>query len=255
MTRIQLRFGLGAMIGLVALALPAVAPAASHEVRATGTVIAEVQYRDGDGMLQPLADVEVFMWAGVPRYGCTDDDGMVVFSDVATGVDLISATGVGVSTANCANADFLNPDTGKKMFNEFWNGHHGVRAFDPFQVGSGEESTITFEVQTPTNQKTVCGGVLTTIDGTNGADVIQGTSGDDVINGLGGKDVIDGGGGNDIICGGNGNDKLYGNGGDDWLFGESGKDRLFGDAGEDTLFGGPKTDRCRTGETLFSCER
>ena len=255
MKRTRLRFGFGMVVGMLALALPAVAPAATDGVRANnGTVIAKVQYRDAAGSLQPLADVEVFLWAGAARYACTDANGEAEFSDVAVGVDLMSATGFGVSTMNCANAQFLNPDTGKRMFNEFWDGHHGVRVFDHFQVDSGEERTIMFEVQTPNNQKTVCAGLLTTIIGTSGPDVIQGTSGDDVINGLAGKDVIHGNGGDDTICGGGGRDKLYGDAGDDWLFGENGRDRLFGNAGDDLLHGGPLSDRCRTGETLISCE-
>ena len=256
MKRTRLRFGFGMVVGMLALALPAVAPAATDGVRANdGTVIAKVQYRDAAGSLQPLADVEVFLWDGAARYACTDADGEAEFSDVAAGVDLMSATGVGGGSGlNCANSEFLNPETGRRMLNVFWDDHHGVRVFDNFQVGADEQTTITYTVRTPSNQKTVCGGMVTTIVGTNGADVIQGTPGDDVIDGRGGNDVIDGNGGNDNICGGNGRDRLYGDDGDDWLFGERGKDRLFGESGDDLLFGGPLADRCRTGEFLFSCE-
>ena len=236
------------------MALSAV-PAASADTKAgTGTVVATVRYRDSGGDLQPLAGVEVFLWDGEANYACTDADGKATFLGVEAGVNLISATGPAVSEMGCTNSEFLNPETGKRMFAVFWKNHHGVRAFDNFQVGAGEQKSIKFTARTPSNQTKVCGGMLTTIVGTNGVDVIQGTTGDDVIDGRRGNDVIDGNGGNDIICGGPGRDRLYGGTGDDWLFGEAGKDRLFGEAGHDVLNGGPLADRCRTGELLFSCE-
>ena len=242
---IRPRFGFVVMVGMLSLALPAVAPAASPGPRANGTVIAEVQYRDTAGSLQPLAGVEVFLSDGAAHYACTDATGTATFSGVASNTDLISATGFGVSDLNCANAEFLNPETGRRMFSVFWNNHHGVSVFDNFQVGSNEQTTITFNVRTPANQTTVCGGRVTTIVGTNGPDVIDGRGGNDVINGMGG---------NDFICGGNGRDTLHGDDGNDCVFGERGKDRLFGDALHDFLFGGPRADRCRTGEFLNSCE-
>jgi Ca2+-binding RTX toxin-like protein len=49
-----------------------------------------------------------------------------------------------------------------------------------------------------------------TINGTNGNDLILGGSGIDTINGLDGSDCILGGGGADIINGGNGNDVCIG---------------------------------------------
>ena len=242
------------VVVLALMALSAV-PAASADTKAdTGTVVATVRYRDSGGDLQPLADVEVFLWDGAVHYLCTDADGKATFLGVEAGVDLIAATAPAVSEMGCTNSEFLNPETGERMFAVFWKNHHGALEFDNFQVGAGEQKSIKFTARTPSDQTTVCGGMLTTIVGTNGLDVIQGTTGDDVIDGRGGNDVIYGKGGHDIICGGSGRDRLYGGPGDDWLLGEAGRDRLFGEAGDDVLHGGLLADRCRTGELLFSCE-
>lgn len=108
-----------------------------------------------------------------------------------------------------------------------------------------------------------CNGLVATIVGTSGDDVIVGTSGDDVIVGLGGRDVIRGRGGNDTICGGRGPDSIYGGSGADLLFGNKGGDLLFGGRGHDTLVGnkgfdglsaGGGTDQCVTGEYFRGCE-
>ena len=257
MTPTRLRSTLGLLIGVAVLALPTIAPAApSARGLASGTVIAKVQFRDAAGTLQPLADVEVFLLAGPAgaMYACTNAKGKATFQNVPANEDLLSATGVGLSAENCANREFLNPDTGKKMFNVFYKQHHGVVEFDSFQVAPGETTTIRFKTKTPKNQKKVCGGMMVTRLGTSAGETINGTPGNDVINALAGNDTVNGMGGNDIICSGRGADKLYGGDDDDWLFGEGGKDRLYGEAGFDHLFGGPATDRCYTGEKLYSCE-
>ncbi|SDE10463.1 calcium-binding protein [Nocardioides lianchengensis] len=90
-------------------------------------------------------------------------------------------------------------------------------------------------------------GVVCTIVGTQGRDVLQGTRGRDVICGRGGNDVIDGRGGNDLLDGGAGNDRLAGAGGDDVLVGGTGRDRLDGATGNDRALGGPGDDRIEGG--------
>ncbi|MGY1796097.1 ExeM/NucH family extracellular endonuclease [Geodermatophilus sp. SYSU D00525] len=87
-----------------------------------------------------------------------------------------------------------------------------------------------------------CNGLLPTIKGDDGPDVLQGTNGVDVIMGLGGDDVITGGNGDDVVCGGAGDDRLSGENGNDRLSGGFGDDRLDGGNGDDTLVGGPGTD-------------
>jgi predicted extracellular nuclease len=84
-----------------------------------------------------------------------------------------------------------------------------------------------------------CQGLLPTITGTDGADVLRGTNGVDVIMGLGGNDTITGGNADDVICGGAGNDRLTGDNGNDVLVGGFGDDTLEGANGDDTLIGGP----------------
>ena len=87
-----------------------------------------------------------------------------------------------------------------------------------------------------------CGGLVPTIRGTNGDDVLQGTNKRDVMMGLGGNDVIRGGNGDDLICGGAGTDVVEGGNGQDVVLGGFGDDVLHGDNGDDHLVGGPGTD-------------
>ena len=87
-----------------------------------------------------------------------------------------------------------------------------------------------------------CNGLLPTITGTTGPDVLTGTDEIDVIMGLGGADTIHGGNASDVVCGGAGDDIVSGDNGDDVLLGGFGADRLAGGNGDDTLIGGPDVD-------------
>ncbi|ABS05078.1 ExeM/NucH family extracellular endonuclease [Kineococcus radiotolerans] len=87
-----------------------------------------------------------------------------------------------------------------------------------------------------------CQGLVPTIRGTAGDDVLKGTNGRDVVVGLGGNDVITGGNGDDVLCGGDGDDRISGGNGDDVLVGGTGKDVLNGDNGSDRLLGGAGVD-------------
>jgi Ca2+-binding RTX toxin-like protein len=80
------------------------------------------------------------------------------------------------------------------------------------------------------------------IIGTEGSDVIVGLDGNDILIGLGGQDFICGGPGNDVISGGRGNDRLHGEDGNDSIAGQDGDDELVGDGGEDLLAGGSGKD-------------
>jgi predicted extracellular nuclease len=92
-----------------------------------------------------------------------------------------------------------------------------------------------------------CHGLLPTIRGTDGDDLLLGGFGRDVIMGLGGDDVIADLFGNDVICGGTGDDTVFGGFGDDVILGGYGDDLLSGDFGSDALIGGPGTDRLYQG--------
>jgi len=81
-----------------------------------------------------------------------------------------------------------------------------------------------------------CLGVLATLWGTAGADVLYGTGGNDVIAGLGGDDLIYGLAGDDVMCGGDGDDTIYGGAGKDVLdSGEGAANRLYGQRGRDRI--------------------
>jgi uncharacterized repeat protein (TIGR01451 family) len=151
------------------------------------------------------------------------------------------------------------------------------------RIAANEPDMITADntVSTTTAVGVVCDGLLATIVGTSGDDVLTGTNGSDVIHGLGGDDTINGGAGADVICGGKGNDVLHGGigsysdrlfggdghdrlsggSGDDTLFGDAGNDRLFGGNGDDSLNGGTEDDLCDGGadsatgnDTATDCE-
>lgn len=93
-----------------------------------------------------------------------------------------------------------------------------------------------------------CRGILATIVGTEGPDVIHGTEFRDVIMGLGGDDIIFGYGGNDLICAGDGNDTVYGGDGRDKIYGDDGDDTLYGEKGSDWLYGGKGADNLQGGK-------
>jgi Ca2+-binding RTX toxin-like protein len=101
-----------------------------------------------------------------------------------------------------------------------------------------------------------CAGLIPTVVGTTGndvinasafADVISTLAGNDTVLGLGAKDVVCGGPGRDRLNGGPGNDRLFGGQGKDRLLGKAGRDRLLGQAGRDTLIGGKGKDKLRGG--------
>jgi uncharacterized protein len=100
-----------------------------------------------------------------------------------------------------------------------------------------------------------CQGLVPTLVGTNGPDVLVGTAGPDVIMGLGGNDLISGGKGEDVVCGGAGDDRLAGDDGEDVLSGGFGNDLLEGGAGDDTLIGGPDSDVLTQGKGEGSAEQ
>jgi len=242
---------------LVVLGLIAGGTAAATEPEATGlgTVRAVVKYLDGSEVRQPLSGVEVFLFGGgAAHYACTDANGVAGFKNLPPGSNYISATGVSVNEPRCANDLFLNPDTGKKMFAVFWQGHSGVRQFDTFDVNADEVTRLTYVVRTARGQARVCGGFRATWIGTAGPDTYGGTVGNDVISGRGGADILGGGPGNDIICGMTGPDQLSGGRGDDFLLGEGGRDILIGGMDTDIALGGALTDMCDA-ETEFDCER
>ncbi|PRY14453.1 ExeM/NucH family extracellular endonuclease [Kineococcus rhizosphaerae] len=117
-----------------------------------------------------------------------------------------------------------------------YTGDEALYAPDPYR--SSDHDPVVFGIDLDER----CQGLVPTIRGTAGDDVLTGTNGRDVVAGLGGNDVISGGNGDDVICGGAGDDVVSGGNGDDVLVGGFGQDRLRGDNGDDVLIGGPGTD-------------
>ena len=109
-----------------------------------------------------------------------------------------------------------------------------------FQAGVDRVAIASADIDCP-------GGLVPTIVGTSGPDVIAAGPANDVIFGGGGDDRISGGGGNDVICGGAGNDQISGGDGNDTVYGGPGADSASGDAGNDRLFGGLGNDRLAAG--------
>ncbi|MET0763983.1 MAG: ExeM/NucH family extracellular endonuclease [Blastococcus sp.] len=117
-----------------------------------------------------------------------------------------------------------------------YDGDPALYATNPFRSSDHDPLVLGIDLEER------CQGLLPTIKGTNGNEVLAGTNKVDVIMGLGGNDVITGGNDKDVICGGAGNDTLTGDNGDDVLSGGFGDDTLNGANGDDTLIGGPGTD-------------
>lgn len=109
--------------------------------------------------------------------------------------------------------------------------------------GAGQAPDYGGQPPTAPGVPLVCNGVLATIVGTDGDDVIQGTAGRDVISAGKGNDIVKGVRGDDRICGGEGDDRLEGGDGDDVIFGEDGDDDIRGHAGNDRLFGRAGNDQ------------
>jgi predicted extracellular nuclease len=117
-----------------------------------------------------------------------------------------------------------------------YTGDDALYAANPYR--SSDHDPVVFGIDLDER----CEGLVPTLRGTAGDDVLTGTSGRDVVVGLGGNDVISGGNGDDVICGGAGNDRISGGNGDDVLLGGFGDDRLAGDNGSDRLLGGAGDD-------------
>lgn len=104
-------------------------------------------------------------------------------------------------------------------------------------------ASVVITTATPVGAQTLlCNGLVATIVGTAGADVLTGTPGDDVIVSLGGNDRVFAGRGDDTVCTGPGNDFAKGQQGSDELFMGAGRDIAFGNAGGDFINGGPGND-------------
>ena len=100
-----------------------------------------------------------------------------------------------------------------------------------------------------------CNGLVPTILGTDGNDVLRGTNGRDVVVARGGDDVVTGANGDDVLCGNLGADRLAGDNGADVLLGGAGADTLDGGNGDDRLLGGTGADELTTSRGADATEQ
>lgn len=269
------------LLGLLLAAVPVAAGAGAPRQDETGTVRAVVSYRDATGNRVRLAGVEVLLLevtpaveptpspkvtltarhmgpilhpGGYERYACTNASGVAVFPNLSTATVYWAVTGVG-HPGVCANAEFLNPSTGRKMLSVDSNGVYGGGEYAPFAVAPGEVTTIHMFARSPRQQQEICAGFYVTLPGTPGDDVIVGTAGPDVISAGEGNDQVHAEGGWDVVCAGRGNDVVYGGIDPDMVFGDEGRDLIKTQSGVDWAFGGTGTDTCRDAELTAGCEK
>jgi Ca2+-binding RTX toxin-like protein len=194
---------------------------------AFGDILAFTLDDDADGTLSNLktyADMDLGPWpvtAQVPagwrvaNVACTDPDG-------GTTVDKASAR---------ANVDLDDGETVSCTF-----------TIEPIPVAPPSAT---------------CNGKAATIVAQPGVSSVRGTQGADVIVALAGNVRIDGRGGNDTICAGPGDNIINGGGGADWIDagdgtntvdGGAGNDAIIAGSGNDTLLGGTGNDDVSAGD-------
>jgi predicted extracellular nuclease len=123
-----------------------------------------------------------------------------------------------------------------------YTGDPDLYAGDPYRSSDHDPLVVGIDLEER------CQGLVPTIRGTEGDDVLRGSNGRDVVMGLGGDDVLHGGNADDVLCGGAGRDAVAGDNGADVLVGGLGDDVLDGGNGDDALVGGPGEDALEEGE-------
>jgi uncharacterized repeat protein (TIGR01451 family) len=227
---------------------------------------------------------------GVENLGPAPATGVAVTDNLPKGVDLVSATGPAGACAaqggkvtcafgalapvgvNYGGAEVTATIVVVPRVTGTIRNTASVKGDQKDPVNSNNKATTSTRVLgAPT-----CRGVVATISGTGGADVLLGTPGPDVIVALGGNDRIVSRAGRDLVCAGGGADfiaagtaadrafagagpdRLLGRGGPDLLKGAGGNDVLKGGRGADRLRGGRGSDRCLGGpgaDSVRGCER
>ncbi|MFD3448655.1 ExeM/NucH family extracellular endonuclease [Microbacteriaceae bacterium 4G12] len=189
--------------------------------------------------------IEELRNAGLVDLGTAFDEGRYsyVFDDKSGSLDHALATAE--LTAKVTDLTHWNINA-VESFAYQYTGDPALYAPNPYR--SSDHDPLVFGVDLDER----CTGLVPTIVGTAGDDVLTGTSGNDVIMGLGGNDTIVGGNGDDVICGGAGDDRITGANGADTLLGGFGDDLLDGGNGDDRLIGGPGEDRLVQGKGIGS---
>ena len=123
-----------------------------------------------------------------------------------------------------------------------YTGDPDLYAADPYRSSDHDPLVVGIDLEER------CQGLVPTIRGTEGDEVLRGSNGRDVVMGLGGDDVLHGGNADDVLCGGAGEDAVAGGNGADVLVGGLGDDVLDGGNGDDALVGGPGEDVLEEGQ-------
>jgi predicted extracellular nuclease len=179
--------------------------------------------------------IETLRGAGFADLGETHDPGRYsyVFDELSGSLDhALASTSFAAKVTDLVHWNI----NAVESFAYQYTGDPALYAVNPFRSSDHDPLLLGLDLQAR------CGGLVPTIVGTEGNDVLVGTNKPDVILGLGGNDVILGGNGDDVICGGLGNDLISGDNGDDVVLGGFGNDWLAGGNGRDRLVGGPGQD-------------
>lgn len=179
--------------------------------------------------------VQLLRGAGFTDLGERFDPGRYSYVFQSQSGSLDHALATAELTAKVTDAGHWNVNSGESSAYQY-NGDPALYAADPYRSSDHDPLVVGIDLEER------CAGLLPTLRGTPGDDVLRGTDGPDVIIGLGGDDTISGANGDDVLCGGAGDDGLAGGNGADTLLGGFGADALDGGNGEDTLIGGPGED-------------
>ncbi|WP_432496898.1 ExeM/NucH family extracellular endonuclease [Kineococcus auxinigenes] len=228
-----------------------------RQARSLADFLERLRADSGDADVVALGDfnaytqedpIEALREAGLTDLGSEFDEGGYSYVFDALSGSLDHALASEALTAKVTDATHWNINS-VESFAYQYTGDEALYAANPYRSSDHDPIVVGIDlVET-------CQGLVPTIRGTAGNDVLKGTNRRDVIMGLGGNDVITGGNGEDVLCGGAGDDRLAGGNGDDALLGGFGQDRLAGDNGSDALVGGPGRDRLDQGRGKGSQEQ
>ncbi|MGY1723693.1 ExeM/NucH family extracellular endonuclease [Blastococcus sp. SYSU DS0533] len=218
---------------------------------------AELQESTGDRDVVLMGDLNAYTQedpiqlledAGWTDLGLRFDEGSYsyVFDDMSGSLDHALATAE--LTAKVTDVTHWNINAVESFAYQYY-GDPALYAADPYRSSDHDPLVLGIDLAER------CQGLVPTVVGTDGDDVLPGTNQADVIMGLGGDDVLAGLNGEDVICGGAGDDRLAGGNGEDVLSGGFGADELAGDNGADVVVGGPGADRLDQGRGSGSEEQ
>ncbi len=206
----------------------------------------------GDGDVVAMGDfnaysqedpIQVLAGAGLTDLGAALDEGHYSYVFDALSGSLDHALATAPLTAKVTGATHWNVNSVESVAYQY-TGDPALYAPDPYRASDHDPLVVGIDLTER------CNGLVPTLVGTPGDDLLRGTDAVDVLMGLGGDDAVDGLMGADVVCGGAGADTLRGANGDDTLLGGFGVDRVEGGNGDDVLVGGPGSDSLTGGRGI-----